>query len=116
MALFLALAAIQFVVAQNMPASSYITALGQLILASYLVLFFAGIESLVAYKLAYFCDRAKRCPAGPLSHALSSDLTDAYTAHLECVFHTVLPAIAGPGKRRRRCSGGALTSGSKPQK
>ena len=64
MALFLALAAIQFVVAQEMPASSYITALGQLIIASYFVLFFVGLESLGAYKLAIYCDRERRCP-GP---------------------------------------------------
>lgn len=60
MALFLALAAIQFVVAQNMPASSYITALGQLILASYFVLFFVGVESLFAFKLAVYCERVQR--------------------------------------------------------
>ena len=78
MALFLALAAIQFVVAQNMPASSYITALGQLILASYLALFFAGIESLAAYKLAIFCERQKRCPPSPSPPALSREPKYAY--------------------------------------
>lgn len=72
-ALFLALAAIQFVVAANMPASSYITALGHLILASYIILFLVGVESLGVFKLAIYCERKRRyaqdleSPASPIS-------------------------------------------------
>lgn len=64
-ALFLALAAIQFMVAQNMPASSYITALGQIIIASYFMLF-VGVESLGSYKLSVYCESARRYALRPL--------------------------------------------------
>lgn len=60
MALFLALAAIQFVVSQNLPASSYVTPLGQLIIASYFALFMCGIESLLGFNLAVYCERQRR--------------------------------------------------------
>ena len=60
MALFLALAAIQFVVSQNLPASSYVTPLGQLIIASYFALFICGIESLLGFNLAVYCERQQR--------------------------------------------------------
>ena len=61
MALFLALAAIQFVVAQNLPASSYVTPLGQLIVASYFTLFLAALESLLVFNFAVYAERQRRC-------------------------------------------------------
>lgn len=49
--LFLALAAIQFVVADKMPSSSYTTALQQLVLASYCCIILVGIENLLIWRL-----------------------------------------------------------------
>jgi hypothetical protein len=48
-ALFLALAAIQFVVDSDVPSSSYVTPLQQLTLASYLSLILVGLECVVIW-------------------------------------------------------------------
>lgn len=48
-ALFLALAAIQFVVDSDVPSSSYITPLQQLTLASYLSLILVGLECVIIW-------------------------------------------------------------------
>jgi hypothetical protein len=48
-ALFLALAAIQFVVDSDVPSSSYITPLQQLTLASYLSLILVGMECVLIW-------------------------------------------------------------------
>jgi hypothetical protein len=53
-ALFLALAAIQFVVDQDVPASSYITPLQQLTLTSYLSLILVGFECVVIWYLTTY--------------------------------------------------------------
>lgn len=48
-ALFLALAAIQFVIDSDVPSSSYITPLQQLTLASYLSLILVGVECVIIW-------------------------------------------------------------------
>jgi hypothetical protein len=53
-ALFLALAAIQFVVDQDVPASSYITPLQQITLASYLSLILVGLECVLIWWLTTY--------------------------------------------------------------
>lgn len=60
-ALFLALTAVQFVVSQSMPASSYVTAMGELIIFSYVILIFDGMETILVYNLSKSCERRKRC-------------------------------------------------------
>lgn len=60
-ALFLALTAVHFVVSQHMPASSYVTAMGELIIFSYVVLIVDGIETILVYNLSISCARRKRC-------------------------------------------------------
>ena len=52
--LFLALAAIQFVVDSDMPASSYVTSLQQLTLVSYLFLVLVGLENIVIWWLTIY--------------------------------------------------------------
>jgi hypothetical protein len=59
-ALFLALAAIQFVVDQDVPASSYITPLQQLTLTSYLSLILVGFECVIIWYLTtYHVEKVK---------------------------------------------------------
>ena len=54
MTLFLALAAIQFVVDSGMPSSSYVTSLQQLTLVSYLFLVLVGLENIVIWWLTIY--------------------------------------------------------------
>lgn len=53
-ALFLALAAIQFVVSDGMPASSYVTAQQQLVLLSYVILILVGLENVLIWFLTIY--------------------------------------------------------------
>ena len=53
-ALFLALAAIQFVVDSNTPSASFLTPLQQLTLASYICLILIGLESVVIWRLTTY--------------------------------------------------------------
>ncbi|WIA37302.1 hypothetical protein OEZ86_014240 [Tetradesmus obliquus] len=53
-ALFLALAAIQFVVDSNTPSASFLTPLQQLTLASYICLILTGLESVVIWRLTTY--------------------------------------------------------------
>ncbi len=74
--LFLALAAIQFVVDQNTPSSSYVTALQQLVLASYVCLILVGIENVVIWYITIYhqggrpglCRRARARGTGARGH------------------------------------------------
>jgi hypothetical protein len=52
--LFLALAAIQFVIDSGMPSSSYVTALQQLTLVSYLFLVLVGLENIIIWWLTIY--------------------------------------------------------------
>ena len=52
--LFLALAAIQFVVMGETPASSYTTALQQLVLLSYVCLILVGLENVIICRFPHF--------------------------------------------------------------
>ncbi len=63
-ALFLALAAIQFVIMSMTPASSYITAMQQLVLMSYVCLVLVALENLVIWFLTTFHKDKERCVAG----------------------------------------------------
>lgn len=54
MALFLALAAIQFVVDSNVPSSSFLTPLQQLTLCSYLSLILIGVECMAIWYLTTY--------------------------------------------------------------
>ncbi len=60
-ALFLALAAIQFVIMGLTPASSYITALMQLVLMSYVCLVLVALENLLIWFLTIYHKDKERC-------------------------------------------------------
>ena len=60
-ALFLAAAAVQFVVAGSMPASTYVTSLGVLIIFSYFVLLFDGMESVLVFNIGRYTERQRMC-------------------------------------------------------
>ena len=81
-ALFLALAAIQFVVAQNLPASSYVTPLGQLIVASYFTLFLAALESLLVFNFAVYAERQRRCHVDMLVCLYPVPWSESWVIHL----------------------------------
>jgi len=59
-ALFLALAAIQFVLTDQTPASSYITAMQHLVLCSYLCLLLVGAETVVLWWLSTYHTEKER--------------------------------------------------------
>ena len=63
-ALFLALAAIQFVIMSLTPASSYITALMQLVLMSYICLVLVAAENLLIWYLTIYHKDKERCGGG----------------------------------------------------
>lgn len=67
-ALFLALAAIQFVVDGDLPSSSYVTPLAQLTLASYVSLLTVGLLCVLIWWLTTYHAERKRCVADRAEH------------------------------------------------
>jgi len=61
--LFLALAAIQFVITGMTPASSYVTAMQQLVLTSYVTLIVVGLENVLLWWLTNYHKEKERCAA-----------------------------------------------------
>jgi hypothetical protein len=82
-ALFLALAAIQFVVDSNTPSASFLTPLQQLTLASYLCLILTGFECMCIWRLTTYHAEKQRMA----QHQLAQQRLDAKVSasiHLPC--------------------------------
>jgi len=77
-ALFLALAAIQFVLTDQTPASSYVTAMQQLVLTSYVCLLLVGIENVALWWLTTYHKGKER-------HKRHTEANRAYHEKLEAV-------------------------------
>jgi hypothetical protein len=76
-ALFLALAAIQFVVDANTPSASFLTPLQQLTLASYLCLILIGVECMVIWRLTTYHAEKQH----GMEHQLAQKRLDAKVMH-----------------------------------
>lgn len=58
---------VQFVVSNDLPKSSYMTALQQLIAAGYVTLILIGLESLLIFWITTYHSHGKRCAAASCS-------------------------------------------------